>query len=102
MQIVLATRNQHKQQELVALLRDLSVVIKTLDDFPDAPDVIEDGVLGESSPPVSGSAVSPSELTAQGDSPGTCPPVASTIPVATSTSFLLDVGHARQVDTDFF
>ena len=43
MQIVLATRNQHKQQELVALLRDLSVVIKTLDDFPDAPDVIEDG-----------------------------------------------------------
>lgn len=43
MQIVLATRNQHKKQELVALLHDLNVVIRTLDDFPDAPDVVEDG-----------------------------------------------------------
>ncbi len=43
MQIVLATRNQHKKQELLTLLQDLSVVIKTLDDFPEAPDVVEDG-----------------------------------------------------------
>src|SRR5688500_4645368 len=43
MQIVLATRNQHKKQELVSLLHDLNVVIRTLDDFPDAPDVVEDG-----------------------------------------------------------
>ncbi len=43
MQIVLATRNQHKKQELVALLGDLDLVIRTLDDFPDAPDVVEDG-----------------------------------------------------------
>lgn len=43
MQIVLATRNQHKKQELVALLQDVQVVIRTLDDFPEAPDVIEDG-----------------------------------------------------------
>ncbi len=43
MQIVLATRNRHKKQELVALLQDVPVVIKTLEDFPDAPDVIEDG-----------------------------------------------------------
>ena len=42
-QIVLATRNRHKQQELIALLQDLPVVIRTLDDFPDAPEVIEDG-----------------------------------------------------------
>jgi XTP/dITP diphosphohydrolase len=43
MRIVLATRNQHKKQELVALLQDLPITIMTLDDFPDAPDVIEDG-----------------------------------------------------------
>jgi len=41
--IVLATRNQHKKQELMALLRDLDVAIMTLDDFPQAPDVVEDG-----------------------------------------------------------
>ena len=34
MQIVLATRNQHKKQELVALLRGLDITIRTLDDFP--------------------------------------------------------------------
>lgn len=43
MHIVLATRNQHKKQELVALLRGLDITIRTLDDFPEAPEVIEDG-----------------------------------------------------------
>jgi len=43
MHIVLATRNQHKKQELVALLRGLDITIRTLDDFPEAPDVVEDG-----------------------------------------------------------
>lgn len=43
MQIVLATRNQHKKQELVALLGGMDVTIRTLDEFPDAPDVVEDG-----------------------------------------------------------
>jgi XTP/dITP diphosphohydrolase len=43
MQIVLATRNQHKKQELVALLGGLDLTIRTLDDFPEAPDVVEDG-----------------------------------------------------------
>jgi XTP/dITP diphosphohydrolase len=43
MHIVLATRNQHKKQELVALLQNLKIVIQTLDDFPGAPDVVEDG-----------------------------------------------------------
>jgi XTP/dITP diphosphohydrolase len=42
-QIVLATRNHHKKQELVALLQDVSVSIRTLDDFPEAPEVVEDG-----------------------------------------------------------
>lgn len=43
MQIVLATRNQHKKQELVALLDGMDITIRTVDDFPDAPDVVEDG-----------------------------------------------------------
>lgn len=47
MQIVLATRNQHKKLELIALLQDVSVAIKTLDDFPQAPDVVEDGATCE-------------------------------------------------------
>ena len=42
-ELVLATRNQHKVEELVALLGDLGVTIRTLDEFPDAPDVVEDG-----------------------------------------------------------
>ncbi|MBS0170775.1 MAG: RdgB/HAM1 family non-canonical purine NTP pyrophosphatase [Nitrospira sp.] len=43
MRIVLATRNPHKKQELIALLRGLNITILTLDDFPDAPEVVEDG-----------------------------------------------------------
>lgn len=42
-EIVLATRNRHKREELAALLRDLDVRIRTMDDFPDVPDVVEDG-----------------------------------------------------------
>lgn len=43
MRIVLATRNPHKKQELIALLRGLDITILTLDDFPEAPEVVEDG-----------------------------------------------------------
>jgi XTP/dITP diphosphohydrolase len=42
-ELVLATRNRHKLEELVALLGDLGVTIHTLDEFPDAPNMIEDG-----------------------------------------------------------
>ncbi len=42
-ELVLATRNRHKVVELVALLGDLGITIRTLDEFPDAPDVVEDG-----------------------------------------------------------
>jgi XTP/dITP diphosphohydrolase len=42
-ELVLATRNRDKVKELVALLGDLGVTIHTLDEFPDAPDVVEDG-----------------------------------------------------------
>jgi XTP/dITP diphosphohydrolase len=42
-ELVLATRNRHKGEELVALLGDLGITIRTLDEFPDAPEVVEDG-----------------------------------------------------------
>jgi XTP/dITP diphosphohydrolase len=42
-ELVLATRNRHKGVELAALLGDLGITIRTLDEFPDAPDVVEDG-----------------------------------------------------------
>ncbi len=42
-ELVLATRNRHKADELTALLGDRGITIRTLDEFPDAPDVIEDG-----------------------------------------------------------
>jgi XTP/dITP diphosphohydrolase len=42
-ELVLATRNRHKADELIALLGDRGITIRTLDEFPDAPDVIEDG-----------------------------------------------------------
>lgn len=41
--MVLATRNEHKGQELKALLSGEGLIIRTLADFPDAPDVVEDG-----------------------------------------------------------
>lgn len=46
-ELVLATRNRHKVEELVALLGGLGITIRSLDEFPDAPDVVEDGVTCE-------------------------------------------------------
>lgn len=40
---MLATRNPNKCAELAALLGDLGIKIRTLADFPDAPEVVEDG-----------------------------------------------------------
>ena len=42
-ELVLATRNRHKGEELAALLGGLGIRIRTLDEFPDAPEVVEDG-----------------------------------------------------------
>ena len=42
-ELVLATRNRHKIEELVVLLGNQGITIRTLDEFPDAPDVVEDG-----------------------------------------------------------
>jgi XTP/dITP diphosphohydrolase len=46
-EVVLATRNRHKVEELAALLGDLGVRIRTLAEFPDAPEVEEDGATCE-------------------------------------------------------
>lgn len=41
--VVLATRNAHKTEELSALLSKLPVRLLSFRDFPDMPDVVEDG-----------------------------------------------------------
>ena len=42
-EIVLATRNPHKGEELASLLGDAGIRIRTLAEFPEAPEVEEDG-----------------------------------------------------------
>lgn len=46
-EVVLATRNKHKVEELAVLLGDLGIRIRTLADFPNAPEVEEDGATCE-------------------------------------------------------
>ncbi|MDF0673012.1 MAG: XTP/dITP diphosphatase [Nitrospira sp.] len=46
-EILLATRNPDKVRELAALLGDLGISIRTLVDFPTAPEVEEDGTTCE-------------------------------------------------------
>lgn len=41
--LVLATRNRHKVEELRELLAGLPVTIRTAEDYPDLPEVVEDG-----------------------------------------------------------
>jgi XTP/dITP diphosphohydrolase len=41
--IVLATHNPHKVKEITAIFTDTPIRILTLDDFPGAPEVLEDG-----------------------------------------------------------
>ncbi len=41
--VVLATRNQHKVKEILAIFNDTPIEFVTLDQFPGAPDVVEDG-----------------------------------------------------------
>ena len=43
MKLVLATRNVHKIEELSMMLSDLNVEILSFRDFPDLPEVVEDG-----------------------------------------------------------
>jgi len=46
-EVVLATRNKHKVEELSVLLGDLGIRIRTLADFATAPEVEEDGATCE-------------------------------------------------------
>jgi len=46
-ELVLATNNRHKAAELISLLSGLGIMIRTLDEFPDAPEVVEDGTTCE-------------------------------------------------------
>ncbi len=46
-ELVLATNNRHKAAELQALLSDVGVKLRTLAEFPDAPEVVEDGTTCE-------------------------------------------------------
>ena len=41
--VVLATSNQHKVEEIRAMLGELPLTFLSLTDFPDLPEVIEDG-----------------------------------------------------------
>jgi len=43
MELVIATRNEKKRQEIVELLEGLDVKVRSLSDFPEAPEVIEEG-----------------------------------------------------------
>jgi XTP/dITP diphosphohydrolase len=45
--IVLATRNRHKGEELASLLGEVGIRIRTLAEFPTAPEVEEDGATCE-------------------------------------------------------
>src|SRR5258708_2675428 len=41
--VVLATHNPHKVKEIMAIFHDVPIQFVTLDKFPGAPDVVEDG-----------------------------------------------------------
>jgi XTP/dITP diphosphohydrolase len=47
MELIVATRNRDKCRELQALLQDAGIRLRTIGDFPDAPDVVEDGATCE-------------------------------------------------------
>jgi XTP/dITP diphosphohydrolase len=46
-ELVLASGNPHKVKEISLMLADLGVVVRPLDEFPGAPEVIEDGASYE-------------------------------------------------------
>ena len=58
MNIVLATRNKKKIDEIKRIVKDMPVTIYTLDDFPGGPEVIEDGKTFEENAVKKASAIS--------------------------------------------
>ncbi|MEN2985526.1 MAG: XTP/dITP diphosphatase [Thermodesulfovibrionaceae bacterium] len=47
MKIVLASRNKKKADELRRILRDLDIILLSMEDFPDLEEVVEDGITFE-------------------------------------------------------
>jgi len=47
MELVLATRNHHKVTEITGMLADLGIRVRSLAEFADAPEVVEDGTTYE-------------------------------------------------------
>jgi XTP/dITP diphosphohydrolase len=47
MELILATRNPHKVAEIGSMLKDLGIRVRSLAEFRDAPEVIEDGATYE-------------------------------------------------------
>jgi XTP/dITP diphosphohydrolase len=47
MEIVLATRNKKKIEEIIRITEDLGIIVLTLNDFPGCPDVEENGMTFE-------------------------------------------------------
>lgn len=46
-ELLVATRNKGKMREIRELLKDLKLTITSLDDFPDMPEIVEDGATFE-------------------------------------------------------
>src|SRR5687767_3881423 len=70
-EVVLATRNADKGSEIAALLADLGLTVRTLADFPDAPDVVEDGATCEANAVKKAQSIARyTGLTAVGDDTG--------------------------------
>lgn len=70
-EIVLATRNRHKGEELAAILGGLGIQIRTLADFPAAPEVEEDGLTCEANAIKKATEIArATELTAVADDTG--------------------------------
>jgi XTP/dITP diphosphohydrolase len=70
-ELVLATRNVHKGAEIAALLSDLEITVRTLAEFPDTPEIIEDGDTCEANAIKKAKAIACyTGLTAVGDDTG--------------------------------
>jgi XTP/dITP diphosphohydrolase len=58
MDIVLATRNKKKIEEMRRITKDIDIALLTLNDFPGCPEVAEDGVTFEENAAKKGSGCS--------------------------------------------
>ena len=81
MELVLATRNQHKVTEITGMLADLGIRARSLAEFADAPEVIEDGTTYEENAlKKARSAAAHTGLPAVADDSGLCVDVLNGMP----------------------